>query len=75
MEGEYTGLIITTSDFSTGARIEAERSDTTPVGLMNGDKFVDLLIENNIGVKKTDYALIDLFDKDESRYDNSEVMR
>src|SRR5690606_965365 len=29
------GLIITTSDFSPGARLEAERPDATPVGLMD----------------------------------------
>ncbi|MCA1916049.1 restriction endonuclease [Methanospirillum hungatei] len=60
------GLIITTSDFSPGAREEAERADATPVGLMNGEQLVDLLIENNIGVKRTDYALIDMPDDEES---------
>ncbi len=65
------GLIITTSDFSTGARIEAERSDATLVGLMNGDQLVDLLIENNLGVKRTEHALIDLLRDSESEYDPS----
>lgn len=39
------GLIITTSDFSSGARKEAERADATPVALMSGPQLVNLLIE------------------------------
>ncbi len=54
------GLIITTSDFSKGARVEAERADAVPVALMNGEQLVDLLIENDIGVLRTPYDLIEL---------------
>ena len=54
------GLIITTSDFSSGARVEAERPDATPVALMNGDQLVDLLIENDIGIRRTEHSLIEL---------------
>ncbi len=54
------GLIITTSDFSSGARDEAARPDAVPVGLMDGDQLVTLLIENNIGVRKSTYDLIEL---------------
>jgi len=54
------GLIITTSDFSKGARQEAARADTTPVALMNGQQLVRLLIENDIGVQRTPYNLIEL---------------
>ena len=54
------GLIITTSDFSKGARQEAERPDAVPVGLMSGRQLVDLLIENDIGVIRTGYDLIEL---------------
>jgi restriction system protein len=54
------GLIITTSDFSSGARVEAERPDATPVALMNGNQLVDLLIENDIGIKRTEHSLIEL---------------
>ena len=35
------GLIITTSDFSKGAREEATRANATPVGLMDGEQLVD----------------------------------
>lgn len=39
------GLIITTSDFSAGAKREAERPNAVPVALMDGDKLVELLAE------------------------------
>ena len=54
------GLVITTSDFSQGARKEAERRDTTPVALMDGEQLVALLVENEIGVKRTPMSLITL---------------
>ncbi len=53
------GLIITTSDFSKGARIEAERADATPVALMNGEQLVKLLVENDIGIRRISYDLIE----------------
>ncbi len=59
------GLIITTSDFSTGARQEAEQSDKTPIALMNGEQMVNLLIEYDIGVVRTSYDLIDLEEGEE----------
>jgi restriction system protein len=54
------GLIITTSDFSSAARIEAERPNAVPVALMNGEQLVRLLVEHNIGVHRTPYELIEL---------------
>ncbi|RVU46677.1 hypothetical protein EA187_05945 [Lujinxingia sediminis] len=54
------GLIITTSDFSSGARIEAERPDATPVGLMDGTQLVKLLVEYGIGVEKDELSLLRL---------------
>jgi restriction system protein len=60
------GLIITTSDFSIGARQEAESPYKTPVALMNGDQLVELLVENDIGVRRASYDLIELVeDQDE----------
>lgn len=60
------GLIITTSDFSKGAKEEAQRSNASPIGLMNGEELVNLLIENEIGVRKTSMTLLELSnDKDE----------
>jgi restriction system protein len=57
------GLIITTSDFSTGAKIEAERRDATPVALMSGDQLVDLLIANNLCITRTEHSLIELIEE------------
>jgi len=58
------GLIITTSDFSTGARKEAARPDATPVALMNGEQLVVLLVEHNIGVTRRSHDLIELGEDD-----------
>ena len=58
------GLIITTSDFGNGARQEAERLDAVPVGLMNGDQLISLLIEHEIGVRRQAYDLIELTEED-----------
>jgi restriction system protein len=55
------GLIITTSDFSKGARDEATRANATPVGLMDGEQLVDLLIQNEIGITLTPLQLIQLY--------------
>ena len=54
------GLIITTSDFAKGAREEANRADATPVALMNGEQLVKLLVENDIGIRRTRADLIEL---------------
>ncbi|MBW7881661.1 MAG: restriction endonuclease [Caldilineaceae bacterium] len=44
------GIIITTSDFSKGARQEAVAPNKTRIALINGDQLVDMLIEYGIGV-------------------------
>ena len=54
------GLIITTSDFSSGARTEAEKPDRAPVGLMSGGQLVDLLVEHEIGVTRSQVDLLEL---------------
>lgn len=54
------GMIITTSGFSKGAEIEAERPDAIPVALVNGEQLVDLLIEHQVLVKRVAYELINL---------------
>ncbi len=58
------GLIITTSDFSPGACREAERQDAIPVALMNGEQLIDLLVENEIWLKRRSYNLLELDDED-----------
>jgi len=54
------GLIITTSSFSRGAITEADEPDKTPVGLMNGEQLSALLMEYNIGVRRTSHDLFEL---------------
>ncbi len=49
-----------TSDFSKGAKDEAERADATPVGLVSGEQLVALLVENESGVRRTPLQLIGL---------------
>jgi restriction system protein len=59
------GLIITTSDFSPGARTEAERSTAVPVASMNGQQLVALLAEHNLGVHRNSYDLLELGPQEE----------
>jgi restriction system protein len=54
------GLIITTSDFSKGAKSDAVQADKTPIALMNGEQLVTLLMEYSIGVRSTPQVLFDL---------------
>ncbi len=54
------GLIITTSDFSSGARKEAAQSDKAPIALINGERLVLLLMEHDIGVCRTTHNLFEI---------------
>ena len=54
------GLIITTSDFSKGAKAEASRSNAAPVALLNGEKVAELLAEYEIGATIRSYKLFEL---------------
>jgi len=60
------GLIITTSDFSPGARREAQRENAAPVALMNGTELVSLLVEYQIGVRRTSADVLELDELDGS---------
>ena len=57
------GLIITTSDFSAGARQEAIQPNKSPIALINGEKLVSLLMEHGIGVQRTTQYLFDIDDE------------
>ncbi len=48
----FQGTIITLSDFAKGAKDAALESGGAPITLINGDKLIDLLISNNVGVNK-----------------------
>jgi hypothetical protein len=54
------GLIITTSRFTKAAIKEAEMTDRAPVTLINGDLLVELLAENEIGVKRRSCPVLQL---------------
>lgn len=46
------GLIITPSDFTPGAKAEAQSEGKTPIALINGSELVDLLIKYQVGIKQ-----------------------
>ena len=54
------GLIITLSDFTPDAQQEAASPDKTPITLLNGDKLLSLLIENEIGVSSKSWEILEL---------------
>lgn len=56
------GLVITTSDFSRGAREEAVRADAAPVSLMNGEQLASLLANYEVGARAERYDLLTLND-------------
>lgn len=56
------GLLITTSEYETGARTEATLPNRQPIGLMGGGHLIDLLIEHQIGVKRENPDLLEAVD-------------
>ena len=59
------GLIITTSDYSPGARQEAQAANKAPISLMNGQELLGLLIEYRIGVRCVPHDLLELGEDDD----------
>lgn len=59
------GLIITTSDFSSGARTEAARPNAVPVALMNGEQLIALMAQYGLGVIRHSHDLLELDDADD----------
>ena len=57
------GIIITTSDFSPGARSEVIEAAKTRIGLINGDQLLDLLIQHRIGIQEEAHTIISLDDE------------
>lgn len=49
LEAHQQGIIITTSDFSQGARVEAVAQGKRRIALINGDELVELLIKHRVG--------------------------
>jgi restriction system protein len=46
------GTIITTGDFASGAKNAAFESNAPPITLIDGDRFISLLIEHGIGIRR-----------------------
>lgn len=61
LTGSERGMIITTSDFSKGAREEADdpRKAST-ISLVNGEQLVKLLVKNGVGVKSDAIEILEL---------------
>lgn len=53
-------MIITTATFSPGARTEAERVGFTPVGLVDGEELIGLMVKHEIGVRRENQVVIEL---------------
>ena len=46
------GIIVTPSDFTAEAKIEAQAEGRLPITLINGNELIDLLIQYQVGVKQ-----------------------
>ncbi len=57
------GIIITTSDFSKGARKEASAPNKTRIGLINGKELLYLLVKHRVGVVEKTLKVISLDDE------------
>ncbi|KAA6324309.1 Mrr restriction system protein [termite gut metagenome] len=66
----FQGTIITLSDFAKGAKEAAFEKGAAPLTLINGDKLIDLLIKNGIGInrKVVSYYLVNekYFEEDDN---------
>lgn len=73
LNGSERGMIITTSDFSKGAREEAaDPSKASTISLINGEQLVKLLVQNGIGVKSDTIEILEL-DSDSIIFRDKEV--
>jgi restriction system protein len=54
------GIIITTSDFSQGAKTEANAIGKAPISLVNGTELIELLVKHSIGVNKEPHTVVTL---------------
>lgn len=54
------GCIVTTSDFSTGAREEASKSDKAPIALIDGKELMNLMMEYQVGVRRKEVPLFEV---------------
>lgn len=67
----FQGTIITLSDFAKGARDAAYEKGAAPITLINGEKLIDMLIANNLIIKKKH---LEYYSIDESYFDHDSDM-
>ncbi|MEI3798294.1 MULTISPECIES: restriction endonuclease [unclassified Chitinophaga] len=67
----FQGTIITLSDFAKGARDAAYEKGAAPITLINGEKLIDMLIANNLIIKKKH---LEYYSIDESYFDHDSEM-
>jgi restriction system protein len=56
------GCIVTTSDFSAGAREEAHKMDKAPIALIDGKELINLMLEYEVGVRRKEVPLFEVQD-------------
>lgn len=66
-EVDQRGLIITTSNFTKDAIVEAKASNKMPVSLVNGEKLIELLFKYKVGVKED---IVSVFSIDSELFEN-----
>lgn len=71
-EVDQRGLVITTSDFTKDGIVEAKAPNKMPVSLVNGDKFIQLLIKYGVGVKKEELYILSLDEEFFQNYSSDE---
>ncbi len=60
LQADQRGLIITTAGFTKDARAESEAPGKTPISLVDGVRLVELLVEQQIGIKRRSVQLLTL---------------
>ncbi|WP_245706579.1 restriction endonuclease [Desulfuromusa kysingii] len=70
LHGAIRGTLITLGKFSKGCKDVAVHQGAAPISLIDGEKLIELLIENKIGIKEHKETLIQV---DDSYFEEDEV--
>ena len=54
------GLIVTSGTYTPAAMVEAQEAGKTPVGLIDGNRLIEIMIENRIGVSEKAFPALSL---------------
>ncbi len=60
LDPDEIGVVITTSDFSSGAKEEAQKVSRTPIKLISGADLVELLVQHSVGVNHRQLEVLEL---------------